>query len=278
MAIGTGSANYVTQVGQVAWQSVTRLVRAPSHSRRAEARRALAQRWIGVAALTALAIGILMFAVDVATIKQMPARGTASLWWLRIFTDFGKSTYVLWTLAGLLIAILLVLPLLSDVSRSILIAFGVRIQYLFFAVLFAVLCGELLKYIIGRSRPFVGGDANAFYYQHFAGNPAFESLPSGHATTAFALAFAVSAVWRQMTLFMFVFAVLICISRVVLLAHHPSDVVAGALTGIIGAMIVQCWFAARRLGFKIVSGGAIETLTGPSWPALKRVARGALAP
>ena len=278
MAIGTGSANYVTQVGQVAWQSVTRLVRAPSHSRRAEARRALAQRWIGVAALTALAIGILMFAVDVATIKQMPARGTASLWWLRIFTDFGKSTYVLWTLAGLLIAILLVLPLLSDVSRSILIAFGVRIQYLFFAVLFAVLCGELLKYIIGRSRPFVGGDANAFFYQHFAGNPAFESLPSGHSTTAFALAFAVSAVWRRMTLFMFVFAVLICISRVVLLAHHPSDVVAGALTGIIGAMIVQYWFAARRLGFKIVSGGAIETLTGPSWPALKRVARGALAP
>ncbi|MBN4683636.1 phosphatase PAP2 family protein, partial [Pandoraea nosoerga] len=98
------------------------------------------------------------------------------------------------------------------------------------------------------------------------------------ATTAFALAFAVSAVWRQMTLFMFVFAVLICISRVVLLAHHPSDVVAGALTGIIGAMIVQYWFAARRLGFKIVSGGAIEPLTGPSWPALKRVARGALAP
>lgn len=74
---------------------------------------------------------------------------------------------------------------------------------------------------------------------------------------------------------MFVYAVLICVSRVVLLAHHPSDVVAGALTGIIGAMIVQYWFAARRLGFKIVSGGAIETLAGPSWPALKKVARGA---
>lgn len=280
MAIGTGvrPANYVVQVGQVAWQSAGRLVRAPSHSRRAEARRALARRWIGVAALTALAIGILMFAVDVATIKQMPARGTASLWWLRIFSDFGKSTYVLWALAGLLLVILLVLPLLSDVSRSILIAFGVRIQYLFFAVLFAVLCSEVLKYIIGRSRPFVGGDANAFYYQHFAGNPAFESLPSGHATTAFALAFAVSAVWRRMTLFMFVYAVLICVSRIVLLAHHPSDVVAGALTGIVGAMIVQYWFAARRLGFKIVSGGAIETLAGPSWPALKRVARRPLAP
>ncbi|KAJ8135685.1 hypothetical protein OY671_011102, partial [Metschnikowia pulcherrima] len=160
-----------------------------------------------------------MFAVDVATIKQMPARGTASSWWLRIFTDFGKSTYVSWTSAGSLIAISSVSPSLSDVSRSISIAFGVRIQYSFFAVSFAVSCGELSKYIIGRSRPFVGGDANAFYYQHFAGNPAFESSPSGHATTAFASAFAVSAVWRQMTSFMFVFAVSICISRVVSSAH-----------------------------------------------------------
>lgn len=275
---GSHPVNYVSQLGLVAWQSVRRLVRAPSHSRRAEARRALARRWLGVGVLTALVIGILMFAIDVAAIKQMPPRGTASLWPLRIFTDFGKSTYVLWTLAGGLLIVLLIMPRLNGVSRQVLIAFGTRIQYVFFAVLFAVLTGEVLKYIIGRSRPFVGGDANAFYYQHFAGNPAFESLPSGHATTAFALAFAVASVWRKATLIMFVFAVLICISRVILLAHHPSDVVAGALTGMIGAMLVRYWFAARRLGFKIGRGGAIEPLAGRSWPALKRVAREALAP
>ncbi len=62
-----------------------------------------------------------------------------------------------------------------------------------------------------------------------------------------------------------------------LLAHHPSDVVAGALTGIIGAMAVRYWFAARRLAFTIRPDGRIVALPGPSLDQLKKVARGALA-
>ena len=89
---------------------------------------------------------------------------------------------------------------------------------------------------------------------------------------------AVSAVWRKVTLLMMVYAVLICVSRVILLAHHPSDVVGGALTGVIGAMFVRYWFAARRLGFSIGRDGSIEPLAGPSGASLKRVAREALAP
>jgi membrane-associated phospholipid phosphatase len=64
----------------------------------------------------------------------------------------------------------------------------------------------------------------------------------------------------------------------VLLAHHPSDVVAGALIGVAGAMFVRYWFAARRLGFAIGRDGAIVPLAGPSFGHLKRVARGASAP
>ena len=59
-----------------------------------------------------------------------------------------------------------------------------------------------------------------------------------------------------------------------LLAHHPSDVVAGALVGITGAMFVRYWFAARRLGFAIHGDGTIVPLPGPSSGRLKRVARG----
>lgn len=275
---GIHRANYLTQVGSVAWQSVTRLVRAPSHSRRAEARRAMARRWLGLAVLTAVAIGILMFTIDVAAIKLMPTRGTPSLWPVRHFTDLAKSEYVMWALAGLLILILLILPRLSGMPRSVLIAFGVRVQYLFFSVLIAVLISETLKYIVGRGRPFVGGEANAFNFSHFAGSEAFASLPSGHAVTAFALAFAVSSVWRKATLVMFIYAVLICVSRVVLLAHHPSDVVAGALVGVIGAMFVRYWFAARRLGFSIGRDGTIAPLASPTSAGLKRVAHGTFAP
>ncbi len=77
---------------------------------------------------------------------------------------------------------------------------------------------------------------------------------------------------------MAVYALIIAATRLVLLAHHPSDVVAGALVGIVGAMFVRYWFAARRLGFAIQRDGSIVSLVGPSSGRLKRVARGAFAP
>ncbi len=65
---------------------------------------------------------------------------------------------------------------------------------------------------------------------------------------------------------MAVYALLILLSRLVLLAHHPSDLVAGGLVGVIGAMFVRQWFAARRLGFAIHGGwqdrGASGTVPG----------------
>jgi membrane-associated phospholipid phosphatase len=68
------------------------------------------------------------------------------------------------------------------------------------------------------------------------------------------------------------YALLIALSRVVVLAHHPSDVLAGAAVGILGAMFVRDWFAARRIGFLTTADGRIEAMPGPSWRRLKRVA------
>jgi undecaprenyl-diphosphatase len=94
----------------------------------------------------------------------------------------------------------------------------------------------------------------------FNGTEAYYSFPSAHAVTGFALAFAVGALWPRARPIMLVYAVMIAASRLVLLAHHPSDVVAGALVGIIGAMAVRYWFAARQLGFAIHSDGKIVPL------------------
>ena len=77
---------------------------------------------------------------------------------------------------------------------------------------------------------------------------------------------------------MLVYALIIIATRLVLLAHHPSDVVAGAAVGMIGATAVRYWFAARRLGFAIDRDGTVVALTGPSEGRLKRVARSAFAP
>jgi len=255
-----GQSSYFSQVLFLARMSATQLVRPPSHSRRAEAARRSARRGLLLVAIVSAVIVALMYALDVTEIGLMPPRGTASLWPVRILTDFGKSAYVLWLLAIMLFAVAIMSPRLRGTSRSLLLGFGTRLQFLFFAVLVPVLAGEVIKWIVGRGRPFAGGKADAFNFAPFAGTEVYASFPSGHAIASFALAFAVSALWPQARAAMIVYAMLIAASRLVLLAHHPSDVVAGALIGIVGAMFVRYWFAARRLGFAIRRDGTIVPL------------------
>ncbi len=260
------------------WRAFAQLVRAPTHSRRALARQHLARRWLVGITACAVAIAVLMFVFDASAITLMPHRGTPALSPLRILTGFGKSSYVLEALGFVLIAVLLIAPALHDMAQSMLIGFGRRVQFLFLAVLLPVLIGEIIKGVVGRGRPFVGGVADPFNYSHFAWTEKYASFPSSHAITAFALAFAVSAVWPRLRVVMWVYAITIALTRLALLAHHPSDVVAGALLGVVGAMAVRYWFAARHLVFTIGPVGEVKPLTGPSFQRLKRVAQGPFAP
>src|SRR3954451_1165940 len=181
------SSNYFTRLGLFAWLSLAQLVRAPSHSRRAEAARRWARHSLFLTTGIGIAIIVLMYALDATEIGWMPPRGTAWLRPIRILTDFGKSAYVLWMLAAILFVVAIMVPLARGTARSVLIGFGTRILFIFFAVLLPVLTGEIIKDIVGRGRPFVGGQANAFNFSHFASSEAYASFPSGHATTAFAL-------------------------------------------------------------------------------------------
>jgi membrane-associated phospholipid phosphatase len=272
-----GSQNYLSGLFTLVRLSAARLVRPPSHSRRAEAARRLARHSLLITAVVGAVIIALIYELDAREIALMPPRGSASLWPVRILTDFGQDTYVLWLLAGMLLVVAIVAPGLHGSSQPLLLNLGARLQYLFFAVLVPVLAGELIKWIAGRGRPFVGGKANAFNFVPFNGSEAYASFPSAHAITSVALAFAVTAVWPRTRPVMILYALLIVTSRLVLLAHHPSDVVAGALIGMIGAMAVRYWFAARRLGFTIDRDGQIVPLPSTRGQ-LKRVAGTPSAP
>ena len=271
-------AGYPAQLLAVSWHALAQLVRTPSHSRRAEAARKLARHslWLSVAG-AALVIA-LMLAFDQTEIQLMPARGAPGLWPIRILTDFGKDEYVLSVLGVALVTLAFAAAGLHGTRRALLLGLGTRLQFLFLSVALSVFVGEILKFLIGRGRPFVGGKADPFNFIPFEGTGAYASLPSGHAVTAFALAFAVSALWPRLRVFMFTYAIVILLTRLVLLAHHPSDVVAGALVGMVGAMAVRYWFAARRLGFAIRADGTIVPLAGAVSGRLKRVAHGASAP
>ncbi|KQT29403.1 MULTISPECIES: phosphatase PAP2 family protein [Bradyrhizobium] len=270
-------AGYPAQVLAVTRRGLAQLVRSPSHSRRAEAARKLARHSLWLAVAGSIAIIALMVTFDQTEIQLMPPRGTPSLWPIRILTDFGKDEYLLSVLGAALVVLAFVAAGLHGTRRALLLGFGTRLQFLFLSVAVSALVTEILKYVIGRGRPFVGGTPNPFNFVPFEGTGAYASLPSGHAVAAFALAFAVSSLWPRLRAFMFTYAIVILLTRLVLLAHHPSDVVAGALVGTAGAMAVRYWFAARRLGFAIRSDGTIVPLPGRVSNRLKKVARGASA-
>ncbi len=111
-------------------------------------------------------------------------------------------------------------------------------------------------------------------YTPFGWKVEYASFPSGHATTAFSAAIAIGAMWPGARPYLWFYAVIIAVSRVIVSAHHPSDVIAGAIVGAMGAVLVRNWFAARRLGFLVASDGRVKALPGPSWRRIKKVAEG----
>jgi membrane-associated phospholipid phosphatase len=229
------------------------------------------------AALIAIAAAMIFADADVAeAVKQMPR------WIIEVFdvlTDFGRSGWFLLPLGGVLIAIAaLASPVLAPIERRVLAAIAVRAGFLFVAIAAPSLFVTLIKRMIGRARPYVVAHADPFLYVPFAWRADHASMPSGHAATAFAAAVAVGILWPRLRAPMLAYALVIAVSRVVLDAHYVSDVIAGAIVGALGAIMIRDWFASRRLGFAVGADGDVRAFPGPSWARIKRVARRLLAP
>ena len=237
----------------------------------------LAPRELGIAAAVAVAIFLLtMFLLDAAAIRGVGHLPRFIVWSFDQITDFGKSGWFLWPL-GILFLALAALPSLPRVPQLVVDAIMVRVGFLFLAVGAPSLFDTIIKRMIGRARPLVGGSLDPYLFSPFHWTADYASLPSGHATTAFAVLAAFGTLWpRGRTVFL-IYALLIAVSRVVVTAHYPSDVLAGALVGIVGALLVRRWFALRGLGFAIAPDGILHQKPGPSLRRIKSVARALLA-
>jgi membrane-associated phospholipid phosphatase len=164
-------------------------------------------------------------------------------------------------------------------TRGVLDVFAARAGFLFIAIGLPGLFDTVIKRLIGRARPYVGAHDDPFSYMPFIWRPDYASMPSGHSTTAAAAAIAIGAIWPRARLVVWLYALIIMSARVLMNVHHPSDVIAGALVGVIGALMIRRWFAARRLVF---FAHDLSPLPGPSWRRIRSAARriffGAAAP
>ena len=191
-------------------------------------------------------------------------------WFRNVFeriTDFGLSGWFLFPFGfALLCLAALISPTLPRLAQGVLTALAARFGFLFLAIGVPGLFVTIVKRLIGRARPFVGGHDDPFLYMPFIWRPEYASMPSGHSTTSVAAAIAIGAIWPRTRWIMWLYALVIMFSRVAVLAHHPSDVIAGAIVGAAGAFLVRRWFAARRLVF---FGADLRSDPGPSLGRIK---------
>jgi len=125
-------------------------------------------------------------------------------------------------------------------------------------------CHYILKPLVGRIRP--------CYTLHdirlLVGCGGKFSFPSNHAANSFAIAGLISYFYRKYTVLLATIAVLIGLSRIYLGRHYPSDVLGGAVFGLLVAVIVI--FLAKQLLNFLASRGymnnAVSKIQGAlSW-------------
>lgn len=103
----------------------------------------------------------------------------------------------------------------------------------------------VVKFIVGRARPYMG-DLGFFPLTYGAD---FASWPSGHTTSVFAFAMAVGMAVPALRWPLLALATLIGFSRMVLGMHYLGDVIMGATVGTLGAVLIYNWLR-PKLGLK----------------------------
>jgi undecaprenyl-diphosphatase len=168
----------------------------------------------------------------------------------KLFTSFGDAAFVV---PAMLLAVVL--------------CFFKRTRKYGFAIVCAVVVGTLitnivLKPMVLRIRPYNTLQMTDFWQQYSKWYKAAGSLsesdysfPSGHTTSAFEMAIAVFLCFmsdkkRKIAWIFPVIAALVGVSRIYLMVHYPSDVVAGAVAGTVAGI---CGFLLAKLGLLIFS-------------------------
>ncbi len=114
------------------------------------------------------------------------------------------------------------------------------------AVVTRFVIAEIIRAFYFRARPFVSYQVN----QLINYNSLEASFPSGHACFYFALSTIIYFYNKKLGIAFYVFSLLIVFSRVFVGIHWPSDILAGAIIGIIMGLSLNILF--RKHAHKVI--------------------------
>lgn len=207
--------------------------------------------------LNMIVIAALLFDGPVGAGASQPAPPTRLFG--RALTDFGKSGWILCISAFLLFEGWAIARLSrSPTCRSRAMQISWIGCYLLVTVALSGLLANLLKRMIGRARPEHFDQWGTFGFSPFAGDASFESFPSGHATTIGAVFVAFALFFPRYGALLIAGGLWLGMTRIMVGAHYPSDVIAGLALGGWFSFMTAIVFARYGLVFRI----------GPdNWPA-----------
>jgi undecaprenyl-diphosphatase len=232
------------------WRSLVR-------PRRASAPRAWTplMSWILLAGLAAVAAAHL---VDDSAVLFVRSSDSRAIRLMAEVTNVGKSQ---WYLVPAGLAFLGIAGLdwkARDRSgRSRLAFLFSQAGFAFLAIAVAGLIGNLAKFLIGRARPKLFDAGGSLHFDPFTAGYDFNSFPSGHSITMGAAAMVLMLWFPRWRLPAAVLCGLAALTRIAALAHYPSDVVAGFLTGTLYALYLSRWLAARGVAFRFRAGALL---------------------
>jgi membrane-associated phospholipid phosphatase len=211
--------------------------------------------WLAGGALTLLA-AFLLDGPSVAWARELPL---PIRHFFDVVTDFGKSGWTLYPTG--VFAILLLLADWRSVDRRIAAAwteFGILAGFVFVSIATSGIIANIIKQFVGRGRPRMFDAHGAYVLDAFRFNYNYESFPSGHATTAGALAVVIAVIAPRYKRFAFGGCGMIALSRVAVGAHYPSDIIAGFVVGSAFTWFYALALAGAGIGFAVTPSGTIK--------------------
>lgn len=174
----------------------------------------------------------------------------------RLITDIGKSGWILALTGAAVVACLAFSVRAAHLRCRVGRCYAGQVAvFVFLSVAGTGLAADVLKLLVGRARPKLIETVGAIDFSPLAFNADFASFPSGHSTTAFALATSLTLLFPRLAIPLFTAAGWIAVSRVATSAHYVADVMAGAALGSFGTLLVRDEFAARGIVFKASGEG-----------------------
>lgn len=140
---------------------------------------------------------------------------------ITVFNNLVGSLGQLWIIVGL---VLLIIPKTRKCGAAVLLSYVVSF----------LIGNEWLKDLIARPRPCAVDNT----VQLIVKKPGSFSCPSVHTYLAFSSAMAIFYHYKKPGIGVFIFAALVGFSRMYFFVHYPTDILFGAVLGIVTAFVV----------------------------------------